>query len=33
VFIDTAGIITRVITGPVTPAQLAEGLAGLGVIR
>jgi cytochrome c biogenesis protein CcmG, thiol:disulfide interchange protein DsbE len=30
-FIDTAGVVTRVVSGPITPAQLAAGLATIGI--
>lgn len=33
VFVDTAGVITRVVSGPVTPAQLAAGLETIGLVR
>lgn len=33
VFIDTAGVITRVVSGPVSREQLALGLATIGIPR
>jgi thiol-disulfide isomerase/thioredoxin len=33
VFIDTAGVITRVVSGPISREQLALGLTTIGVVR
>jgi thiol-disulfide isomerase/thioredoxin len=33
VFIDTAGVITRVVSGPITREQLSTGLTTIGVAR
>lgn len=33
VFIDTAGVIARVVSGPVSREQFASGLATIGIVR
>ena len=33
VFVDTAGVVRKVLSGPVSPESLAGGLATIGVVR